>query len=459
MGRLSGVDPILASLLLVLIAVASVVLIYFWVSSLQSQVVVGSNPVQLGEKAKVESVQISGQELVIYVRNIGDAAMNVSAIFIYDSKGNLITSNILSTPVAVQPGEVKTVAVKLPSISGTVTVKIATKRGVEAYYTFEAIVTSGATAGVTAGNEWWNPGWKYRVPVTISNTLNANTLSDYQVLVTLNTQTLISQGKMRADCGDIRVTDNNGSQLSYWVEPNTCNTATTKIWVKVPKIPGSGTTTIYVYYGNLTATSQSNGLATFVDFDDFSTNTLSNYVQIDTGWSISNGVLVSSPNGNNFQGFICKPENLQRAYALRARIYISNQNLGDSGAGFIWGTPGGGESSVSGYIANYYYASSFSDLRRYYGSTWASLAPLPTGIPEGWHTIEVRINATTITVVRDDAYLDATARDTYYSTLSGIGFRQKAGTQAVDWWVLRKYSYPEPTVLLGNEEQSQLPRG
>lgn|GEM_PF-4648127 len=443
MGRLRGVDPILASLLIVLIAVVSVVLIYFWVSSLQSQVVVGSNPVHLGEKAKVEGVQVSGQELVLYVRNIGDAAVNVSAIYIHDSKGNLIASNILSTPVAVQPGEVKTVAVKLPRISGTVTVKIATERGVEAYYTFEAIIT--------AGKEWWNPGWKYRVPVTISNTLNANTLSDYQVLVTLDTQTLISQGKMRADCGDIRVTDDAGSQLSYWVEPNTCNTPTTKIWVKVPTIPGSGTTTIYVYYGNLTATSQSNGLATFVDFDDFSTNTLSNYVQIDTGWSISNGVLVSPSSG---QGFIYKPENLQRAYALRARIYISNRYFGDSGAGFIWGTQGGSEPSVRGYIANYYYTSTYSHLRRYYASTWANLAPLPTGIPTGWHIIEVRINATTIAVVRNDAYLDATARDTYYSTLSGIGFRQKAArTPTVDWWVLRKYSDPEPTVLLGNEEQ------
>jgi hypothetical protein len=153
-------------------------------------------------------------------------------------------------------------------------------------------------------------------------------------------------------------------------------------------------------------------------------------------------------------GFICKPEFLRRAYALRARIYISNLFWGDSGAGFIWGTLGGSTYSVLGYIANYYYHSAFSHLRRHYACRIYGLAPLPTGIPTGWHTIEVRINATTIAVVRDDAYLDATASDTDFWALSGIGFRQKAaGTPAVDWWALRKYSDPEPTVLLGTEEQ------
>ena len=62
-------------------------------------------------------------------------------------------------------------------------------------------------------NGTWNgthcgplPGWSYRKPVTINNTLNSNTLTDYQILVNLDTASLISQGKMRSDCGDIRFT-------------------------------------------------------------------------------------------------------------------------------------------------------------------------------------------------------------------------------------------------------------
>jgi hypothetical protein len=60
---------------------------------------------------------------------------------------------------------------------------------------------------------------------------------------------------MRSDCGDIRFTDSDGqTQLNYWIESG-CNTSSTKIWVKVPSIPANSTKTIYVYYGNSSATS------------------------------------------------------------------------------------------------------------------------------------------------------------------------------------------------------------
>ncbi|MBU5537692.1 MAG: DUF2341 domain-containing protein, partial [Candidatus Aenigmarchaeota archaeon] len=63
--------------------------------------------------------------------------------------------------------------------------------------------------------------------VTISN--SGTGLTDYQIMLTLDTAQLISTGKMRSDCGDIRFTDSDGStQLSYWLESG-CNTASTKI--------------------------------------------------------------------------------------------------------------------------------------------------------------------------------------------------------------------------------------
>jgi hypothetical protein len=106
-----------------------------------------------------------------------------------------------------------------------------------------------------------------RKPVLIDNTLNPNTLTDYQVLVNLDTASLISQGKMRSDCGDIRFTDSDGSTLlNYWIESG-CNTANTRIWVKVPSIPASSTKTIYVYYGNSSANSLSNYSATMFYID------------------------------------------------------------------------------------------------------------------------------------------------------------------------------------------------
>jgi hypothetical protein len=120
----------------------------------------------------------------------------------------------------------------------------------------------GPTKPITSEKDF-----KYRKPITINNTKNSNTLTDYQVLITLDTQSLISQGKMRSDCGDIKFIDSDGTtSLNYWLESG-CNSSNTRVWVKVPSIPAKSTKTIYLYYGNQNAASQSNGTSTFLAFD------------------------------------------------------------------------------------------------------------------------------------------------------------------------------------------------
>jgi hypothetical protein len=84
------------------------------------------------------------------------------------------------------------------------------------------------------GVESFTNYWQYRKAITISNIGNPNTLTDYQVLIQIDTASLILGGRMRGDCGDIRFTDSDGQTLlSYWIEGG-CNTTSTRIWVKVP---------------------------------------------------------------------------------------------------------------------------------------------------------------------------------------------------------------------------------
>ena len=292
----------------------------------------------------------------------------------------------------------------------------------------------------------WGAQWGYRRAITISNS-GSSALTNYQVNITLDTASLISAGKMRSDCGDIRFVDANGNLLNYWIESG-CNSATlTRIWVKVPNIP-TGTSTIYVYYGNSDAPSLSNGTNTFDGFDDFLTNTLSSYVQIDSGWIINTSPPGYLQTGSTIgQGFISKSASLPRGYALRALVYMNNS---DAGIGFIWGTAGGSESSVSGYIASYYTSTTYSQLRRYSSGSYTTLASLPA-LSAGWYVLELRINSTAVTLIRGNTQ-DASVIDTTFSSLSGIGFRQKStNSRAVDWWALRKYSYPEPTASIGTE--------
>ena len=131
-------------------------------------------------------------------------------------------------------------------------------------------------------------GWDCRKPVTINNPGDA--LSDYQVLITLNSSNF-DYSKASPDGSDIGFVDgDNTVALNYWIEE--WNAAgDSMIWVKVPSIKDSGNTTIYMYYGNPIAISQSNGTATFELFDDFGDNIL------DPMWTVNQLTTYSESKG------------------------------------------------------------------------------------------------------------------------------------------------------------------
>lgn len=78
---------------------------------------------------------------------------------------------------------------------------------------------------------------------------------------------------MQADFDDVRFTSSDGTTLiDYWLESKT-NSVTANFWVKIPSVPASpNKTTIYLYYGNPSAGSASNGNNTFLFFDDFASS-------------------------------------------------------------------------------------------------------------------------------------------------------------------------------------------
>jgi hypothetical protein len=95
--------------------------------------------------------------------------------------------------------------------------------------------------------------YEYKRAITL--TYSGSTLTNHDVVFTLDTASLISAEKMQSDCDDIRIYDSDESTpLSYWIESG-CNTANTQIWTQVPSIPDGGKT-IYAYYGY---TSDTNG--------------------------------------------------------------------------------------------------------------------------------------------------------------------------------------------------------
>ena len=166
---------------------------------------------------------------------------------------NTDLESVLDNSVLPEPEQLVYVY-KIPHLSGT-----------WEYFEYETDNTpSKFLAFDPAGGSWWNETWDYRQAINITENSN-NNLTEYQIMLRINTQELISQGKINNDCSDIRFT-NDTDAISYYIDEGpglTCNQTDTLIWVQVPHIPANSSTIIYMYYGNSEATSESNITAVF----------------------------------------------------------------------------------------------------------------------------------------------------------------------------------------------------
>jgi len=137
-----------------------------------------------------------------------------------------------------------------------------------------------ATGIIQRITDWYEP-WRYRKLITIGNSRGAQT--DCKVKVAINTQELISAGKMQPDGDDIRFTKADiVTRIPYWIESG-INTPSTIIWVRLPFIPSVGST-IYLYYGNPAAAPASDRTATFMLNGDFEERPGGETL---TGWGLS----------------------------------------------------------------------------------------------------------------------------------------------------------------------------
>ena len=119
--------------------------------------------------------------------------------------------------------------------------------------------------------------------IVITNT-SGKALYQYQVPVILNTQELIANNQMTVNCGDIRFFNQYGF-MPYWIESG-CNSPETLIWVNIPFLPDNESS-IYLRYGNLSLSSQSNPQDTFYFFDDFEDGIMKSFYEISGGEGIT----------------------------------------------------------------------------------------------------------------------------------------------------------------------------
>lgn len=131
-----GISPVIAVLLLVIIAVAAAILTYLWVLGYMGTVQQQGGTEALQERIKVEGVDLSGTRLIgVYVRNVGDVDAVLSSIYLVHPTGD--TDQLYSGRLVIDPGTVRRVGVSAYLSPGTTyVVKAVTASGTEASYTF-----------------------------------------------------------------------------------------------------------------------------------------------------------------------------------------------------------------------------------------------------------------------------------------------------------------------------------
>lgn len=323
-----------------------------------------------------------------------------------------------------------------------------------------------ASTGFSGGSgvvEAWLTNYTKRKPIVISSSAAQ---TDYQVLVTV-----AYDSDMQADFDDLRFTTSDKTTLiDYWIESKT-DSSIARVWVEVPTI-ANGNTTIYMYYGNSSTTSLSNGLNTFPLFDDFS-GTMAK-------WTGGNGTVTVSGGKMNMSGGSYNDAN---AYFRSNQTFIVDVNNSYAAefmnwtatsvsAGYNWNC--GFFSAIngtrswlvptSGYIGVNHHTSAGDSTASYVNQASTSIAS---------NSAASLTQARDVTVVYGHSlYKSYTADGTLFhsSTASGItpgtvtaGFYvgcvnydggAYAGVSSFDGVFVRKALATDPTVTPGTEESN-----
>lgn len=286
--------------------------------------------------------------------------------------------------------------------------------------------------------------------MTIDNSTNNQELIDHQVSFILNTQDLISSGKMNVDGSDLRFGGDCCNLYCYYIESG-INTTSTKVWVRIPQIAANSTAGLYMFYGNTSASDESDPNCVFDLFDGFD-NVVSfsttqcgsgspsvgvSSGQLDLNWSSD---LVLTSDATFSQGTIYTAEmDVTAASGSWPGLYWF-KNSDTRGYGTLLG---GSQVRISksgastGYCQGHNWASTqftAGSAARLWSITW-----LATGNITGQYPGQP-MTSTDTEITRDS------------DLRVGIGgISGGTGAMSINWLRVRKYSSVEPSVSVGTE--------
>jgi len=298
---------------------------------------------------------------------------------------------------------------------------------------------------INAGFGWADGNFLKRRPIEINSTEN---FTDFQVKLNIT-----YDSDMQPDFDDLRFyASDDTTKLPYWIEEKS-DSNWAVVWIKGNWTTNNGTQA-YLYYGNASATSESNATEVFEWFIGAEGNTL-----IDSGYT-KRSLLGTSPsttitaNNNQVNWTFTSAGSGHEALLFTETntpftIHIENATGVDNfGVAFFLSNTQDGYGAWLDWTSNEY---------RYYNfETAGDVSPSPvSGFDGTTSDIDVEVISNSNIKIYDDgvSVLNSTTSVTKYGNLSGIYASQTGGTSSFfKFAYARKYAETEPTYSIGNEE-------
>jgi len=251
---------------------------------------------------------------------------------------------------------------------------------------------------------------------------------------------------------DLRFYASDGATaLNFWTESYSSSAQTATIWVEVPSVPADGSTTIVMKWGNSTATSVSNGAATFPFFDNFSEGAISSSTWTASGgtWTVANTTQPNGSSGPVAEGTTTSPFKILQSTYKTGSSYVLDA-YGQQVAGRVWGLGVGVTNAQALDSVNLYDDLNGSNNLYMYkwtgGNSASTIADAAVGTVNAnqWYELTAKVAGTAIAVYLNGT-LEAQGTD---STLAAgsVALYGEGGTQEFSDVFVRQYAATDPTV-------------
>lgn len=310
--------------------------------------------------------------------------------------------------------------------------------------------------------EWWNTDWNRKRQINITETSGSN-LSDYSILINVT-----HDSNMLSNFSDLRFLNSTETgELDYWIQNKSDGNWAT-IWIEVTNLTASINTSIYMYYGNSGASSDSDIANAFIVGDDFESGSLNTSKWIKAGvttagWTVQSGSVIDGSyslkgDGNGGLGYMLFISNLSIGIS-EFEVQALAKRIGGTGVGprAVWSMSSG----ASGYFGEYSDGASsgvrISKITS--GGSRTDVAGFGGGINYGTTVTKLRgwrlTNDHFVNATSSAGSSQVTGSSSEFSNLKwGVGMADfDASRESIfDNIFIRNKASSEPTSLIGEEE-------